>query len=289
MNEVNASKAGRFMLGGEVGVNRLGCGAMRVTGPGVWGPPEDPEECLATLRDVPELGIDLIDTADSYGPLVSEPMIAEALYPYPDGLVIATKGGQARPGPNRWVPLGRPEYLIQQVQMSLRLLRVEQIALWQLHRIDPKVPRDEQFGAIRQMLDEGLIRLAGLSEVGIEEIEAARKVFPVASVQNRYSFTYRQHEAVLDHCEAHGIAFIPWRPIEGGGPTNDDSPLAAAARRHHATPAQVAIAWLLKRSPVVLPIPGTSKRAHLVENVAAAGIELSQEEFEAIGRAGGRG
>ncbi|MCC6310199.1 MAG: aldo/keto reductase, partial [Trueperaceae bacterium] len=183
MNEVNASKAGRFMLGGEVGVNRLGFGAMRVTGPGVWGPPEDPEECLATLRDVPELGIDLIDTADSYGPLVSEPMIAEALYPYPDGLVIATKGGQARTGPNRWVPLGRPEYLIQQVQISLRLLRVEQIALWQLHRIDPKVPRDEQFGAIRQMLDEGLIRLAGLSEVGIEEIEAARKVFPVASVQ----------------------------------------------------------------------------------------------------------
>lgn len=289
MSEVNASKAGRFMLGGEVAVNRLGFGAMRVTGPGIWGPPEDRDECLATLRLVPELGIDFLDTADSYGPLVSEPMIAEALHPYPAGLVIATKGGQVRTGPSRWVPLGRPEYLIQQVQMSLRLLRVEQIALWQLHRIDPKVPRDEQFGAIKQMLDEGWVRFAGLSEVGVEEIEAARRVFPVVSVQNRYSFAHRQHEAVLDHCEAHGIAFIPWRPIEGGAAADDGSPLAAAARRHHATAAQVAIAWLLQRSPVMLPIPGTSKRAHLLENVAAAGIELSPEEFEAIGGSGERG
>ncbi|HEX5961052.1 MAG TPA: aldo/keto reductase [Rhodanobacteraceae bacterium] len=282
MTTLDAGRAGTFLLGGKIPVHRLGFGAMRVTGAGVWGEPGDRDGCLATLRRVPELGVNFIDTADSYGPAVSEPMLREALHPYPDGLVIATKGGQVRPGPDEWIPLGRPEYLLQQVKMSLRWLGVEQIALWQLHRIDPGVPRDEQFGAIKAMLDAGLIQCAGLSEVTVEEIEAAQKVFPVATVQNRYSATYRVYDDVLDHCEANGIGFIPWYPLSGGGLTRPDSPLAEIARRHQASPTQVAIAWLLKRSPVVLPIPGTSKRAHLEENVAAADIELSDEEFEVM-------
>jgi aryl-alcohol dehydrogenase-like predicted oxidoreductase len=209
--------------------------------------------------------------------------LREALHPYPDDLVIATKGGLVRPGPSEWIPLGRPEYLRQQVHMSLRWLGVEQIALWQLHRIDPQVPRDEQFGAIRAMLDEGLIRFAGLSEVTVREIEAAEKVFPVATVQNRYSATYRLYEDVLDCCESRGIGFIPWYPLSGGALAGQDSPLVEIARRHQATPTQIAIAWLLKRSPVMLPIPGTSKIAHLEENVAAAGFELSDDEFDALG------
>ncbi|MGH8182180.1 MAG: aldo/keto reductase [Rhodanobacteraceae bacterium] len=282
MTTADAGRAGTFLLGGKVPIHRLGYGAMRVTGSGVWGEPADREECLATLRRVPELGIDLIDTADSYGPAVSEPMLREALHPYPGGLVIATKGGQVRPGPSEWIPLGRPEYLLQQVKMSLRWLGVEQIALWQLHRIDPKVPRDEQFGAIKAMLDDGLIRFAGLSEVTVEEIEAASKVFPVATVQNHYSATYRVYEDVLDHCESRGIGFIPWYPLSGGNLAQADSPLAEIARRHQAGPTQIAIAWLLKRSPVMLPIPGTSKRAHLEENAAAANIDLTDEEFEAL-------
>lgn len=283
MNQPDAGRAGTFLLGGEVPVHRLGFGAMRITGSGVWGEPDDRAECLATVRRVPELGVNFIDTADSYGPAVSEPMLREALHPYAPGMVIATKGGQVRPGPNEWIPVGRPEYLIQQVHMSLRWLGVEQIALWQLHRIDPKVPRDEQFGAIKSMLDDGLIRHAGLSEVTIEEIEAAAKVFPVATVQNRYSATYRVYEDVLDYCESRGIGFIPWYPLSGGSLTGPDSPLVEIARRHQASPTQVAIAWLLKRSPVMLPIPGTSKRAHLEENVAAADIELSDQEFDALG------
>ena len=283
MNVPDAGHAGTFQLGGEVPVRRLGFGAMRVTGAGIWGEPDDRVACLATLRRVPELGVDFIDTADSYGPTVSEPMLREALHPYPDGMVIATKGGLVRTGPNEWIPLGRPEYLLQEVKMSLRWLGVEQIALWQLHRIDPKVPRDEQFGAIKSMLDQGLIRFAGLSEVAVEAIQAAEKVFPVATVQNRYSATYRIHEDVLDHCEARGIGFIPWYPLAGGELTAQDSPLAEIARRHEASPTQIAIAWLLKRSPVMLPIPGTSKIAHLEENVAAADIELSDDEFDALG------
>ena len=283
MNEMPATALDDFLLGGELPVRRLGYGAMRITGPECWGEPPDRAECLATLRRVPELGIDLIDTADSYGPEVSERLIHEALHPYAAGLVIATKAGQVRPGPKDWVPLGRPEYLLQQVKMSLRRLGVERIDLWQLHRIDPKVPRDEQFGAIRQMLDEGLIRFAGLSEVRLEEIEAARRVFPVATVQNRYSITHRVHEHELDYCERNGIGFIPWYPLAGGKLSGVDSPLAAIANRHQAKPAQIALAWLLQRSPVMLPIPGTSKRAHLEENVAAARIALSTAEFDALG------
>ncbi len=286
MNTPDAGRAGTFRLGGEVQVNRLGFGAMRVTGAGIWGEPADRDECLATLRLTTQLGVNLIDTADSYGPLVSEPMIREALHPYPDGLVIATKAGQVRPGPDRWVPLGRPEYLIQQVQMSMRLLGLEQITLWQLHRIDKRVPRDEQFGAIKQMLDDGWIRFAGLSEVSVEEIEAANRVFPVATVQNRYSASHRAHEDVLSYCEANGVGFIPWYPLAAGRLARAGSPLAEAARSHGVTPSQVAIAWLLQKSPVILPIPGTSKPAHLRENVLAADLTLTADEVDAIGSAG---
>ena len=282
MNTPDAGRAGAFLLGGKTPIHRLGFGAMRVTGSGIWGEPDDRAACLATLRRVPELGVNFIDTADSYGPAISEPMLREALHPYPDDLVIATKGGLVRPGPNEWIPLARPEYLLQEVKMSLRWLGLEQIALWQLHRIDPKVPRDEQFGAIKAMLDAGLIRCAGLSEVTVEEIQAAEKVFPVATVQNRYSATHRVYEDVLDYCESRGIGFIPWYPLSGGALTGQDSPLAEVARRHQASPTQIAIAWLLKRSPVMLLIPGTSKRAHLEENVAAADIELSDDEFDAL-------
>jgi aryl-alcohol dehydrogenase-like predicted oxidoreductase len=281
MTTPDAGRAGTFRLGGELPVHRLGYGAMRVTGPGIWGEPADRAACLETLRRVPELGVDFIDTADSYGPDVSELLIREALHPY-QNLEIATKGGQVRPEPEEWIPLGRPEYLIQQVKMSLRHLRLEQIPLWQLHRIDPKVPRDDQFGAIKSMLDAGLIRFAGLSEVTVEEIEAAEQVFPVATVQNRYSATFRRYDDVLDYCESRGIGFIPWYPLSGGALSGSDSPLAEIARRRQASPAQIAIAWLLKRSPVMIPIPGTSRRAHLEENVAAADIELSDGEFEAL-------
>lgn len=285
MANPDAGRAGTFLLGGELPVHRLGYGAMRITGAGVWGEPANRAECLATLRRLPELGVNFIDTADAYGPTVSEPMLREALHPYPRDMVIATKGGQVRTGPNEWMALGRPEYLMQQVKMSLRLLGVEQIALWQLHRIDPKVPREEQFGAIKAMLDQGLIRHAGLSEVTVYEIEAARKVFPVATVQNHYSAGFRLYDQVLDHCEAHGIGFIPWYPLSGGKLAKMDSPLAAIAQRHDASPAQVALAWLLKRSPVMLPIPGTAQRAHLEENAAAAEIVLSDEEFAALAAA----
>lgn len=282
----DAAHAGTFLLGGQVPIHRLGYGAMRVTGQGIWGEPADRDACLATVRRLPQLGVNFIDTADSYGPAVSEPMLHDALHPYPDDLVIATKGGLIRIGPNEWIPLGRPDYLRQQVKMSLRWLGVEQIALWQLHRIDPQVPRDEQFDAIRSMLDEGLIRFAGLSEVTVKEVEAARKAFPVATVQNHYSATFRVYEGVLDYCETNGIGFIPWSPLSGGSLAQSDSPLSEIARRHQASPSQVALAWLLKRSDVMLPIPGTSQRAHLEENVAAAELVLSDEEFEALGAIG---
>ena len=277
----DAARSGEFLLGGRLAIHRLGYGAMRVTGPGVWGEPPDRAKVLRTLRRVPELGINFIDTADSYGPDVSEPLLREALHPYA-GLVIATKAGQVRPGPSEWVPVGRPDYLLQQVKLSLRRLGLEQLPLWQLHRIDPKVPRDEQFGAIKAMLDAGLMRFAGLSEVNVEEIRAAQQMFPVTTVQNRYSVTFRMHDDVLAYCEAHGIGFIPWYPLSGGGLLKPDSPLATVAQRHHASMSQIALAWLLRRSPVMLPIPGTSQRVHLEENVGAADIVLSDEEFQAL-------
>jgi pyridoxine 4-dehydrogenase len=270
--------ATHFMLGGDINVRRLGYGSMRITGKGVWGLPVDVPAALATLRRLPELGVDFIDTADSYGPFVSEDLIHEALHPYKE-LLIATKGGLTRQGPDIWTVLGRPEYLRQCVLMSLRRLGVERIDLWQLHRVDPNVPRDEQFGVIADMRAEGLIRHAGLSEVGVEEILAAQKFFPVATVQNRYNLVDRQSEAVLDHCTQHGIAFIPWYPLASGALTGPGLVLDRIAKAHNATAGQIALAWLLKRSQVVLPIPGTSSVKHLGENVAAARIALSDEEF----------
>lgn len=283
MTTLDAARSGEFKLGGEMAVHRLGFGAMRVTGQGIWGEPEDRAECLRTLERLPDLGVNFIDTADSYGPDVSERLLREALHPY-ENLVIATKAGQTRTGPREWIPVGRPEYLIQQTHLSLRKLGVERIDLWQLHRIDPKVARDEQFDAIKSLMEDGLIRQAGLSEVTVEEIEAARKVFPVATVQNRYNASSTQHEKVLDYCEAHDIGFIPWMPLGAGRLTKADSPLGKIAKDHDASSSQIALAWLLKRSPIMLPIPGTSKVAHLEENVGAASIELSDEEFETIRR-----
>ena len=279
----SAQASGQFRIGGEITVNRLGFGAMRITGAGIWGPPADPAEVMRTLRRLPDLGVDFIDTADSYGPFVSEDLIAEALAPY-KGMLVATKGGLARSGPNRWEPLGRPEYLRQCVAMSLRRLELEQIGLWQLHRVDPKVPRDEQFGVIAEMLKAGLIRHAGLSQVSVEDIEAARKVFPVATVQNRYNLTDRSSEDVLDYCAANGVGFIPWYPLAAGDLAKPGTAMDAIIRKTGATPSQVALAWVLKRSPVMLPIPGTSKVRHLEDNVGAAAVMLSDEDFQALDR-----
>ena len=282
---VNASQSGRFRIGGTFEVNRLGFGAMRIVGPGVFGEPQDRAEALRTLSRLRDLGVDFIDTADSYGPDFSEALIREALHPY--GQVhIATKGGLARTGPDVWIPLGRPEYLIQQAHKSRWRLKVEAIDLWQLHRIDPKVPQNEQFDAIRSLIRDGVIRLAGLSEVNIAEIEAASKFFPVATVQNRYNLTDRSSEATLDYCARNGIGFIPWFPLAAGELARSGSALDTMARKHRATPSQIALAWLLSRSPVMLPIPGTGKVAHLEENVAAAAIELSAEDFAELDRVG---
>jgi aryl-alcohol dehydrogenase-like predicted oxidoreductase len=284
MSEANAAKSGTFKIGGEIEINRLGFGAMRVTGRGIWGEPENRAEAIRTLKRLPALGVNFVDTADSYGPGVSEQLIRETLYPYP-GMLIATKGGLVRPGADHWIPLGRPEYLIQQAQTSRMRLAVEQIDLWQLHRIDSKVPRDEQFGAVKTLIDFGVIRHAGLSEVSVEDIEAASKVFRVATVQNRYNLVDRASENVLDYCAQNGIGFIPWFPLAAGNLAKDGSLLDSIAKRHDAAPSQIALAWVLKRSPVMLPIPGTSKVAHLEENVAAAEIELSDEEFETLSNA----
>jgi len=277
----SAAASGQFKIGGDLTVNRLGFGAMRITGPGIWGEPEDRDEAIAVLKRLPELDVDFIDTADSYGPFVSEDLIAEALAPYARS-VIATKGGLTRVGPGAWPPLGRPEYLRQCVLMSLRRLKVERIDLWQLHRIDAKVPRDEQFGVIAEMQKEGLIRHAGLSQVSVEEIQAAQKHFKVATVQNLYNLTDRSSEAVLDHCEAQGIGFIPWYPLASGDLAKPGGVLDAIVHKTGATPSQIALAWVLKRSPVMLPIPGTSKVKHLEDNVRAAEITLSDEDFEAL-------
>ncbi|WP_165190744.1 aldo/keto reductase [Caulobacter soli] len=280
----SAAASGQFRIGGDLPVNRLGFGAMRITGPGIWGEPEDRDEALRVLKRLPELEVDFIDTADSYGPFVSEDLIAEALAPYPKS-VIATKGGLTRVGPGAWPPVGRPEYLRQCVLMSLRRLKIERIDLWQLHRIDAKVPRDEQFGVIADMQKEGLIRHAGLSQVSVEEIQAAQKHFKVATVQNLYNLTDRTSEAVLDHCEAEGIGFIPWYPLASGDLAKPGGVLDAIVHKTGATPSQIALAWVLKRSPVMLPIPGTSKVKHLEDNVAAAGITLSDEDFAALDKA----
>jgi len=277
----SAAASGQFKIGGDLTVNRLGFGAMRITGKGIWGEPEDRAEALRVLRRLPELDVDFIDTADSYGPFVSEDLIAEALAPYKKS-VIATKGALTRHGPNIWLPVGRPEYLRQCVLMSLRRLKLDQIPLWQLHRIDPKVPQAEQFGVIADMLKEGLIRHAGLSEVSVEEIKAARAVFPVATVQNRYNLVDRGSEKVLDYCEQNNIGFIPWFPLAAGDLAKPGGALDAIVKKTGATPSQIALAWVLKRSPVMLPIPGTSKVAHLEDNVAAAQIKLSDEDFKAL-------
>jgi aryl-alcohol dehydrogenase-like predicted oxidoreductase len=281
-NGLSAARSGTFALGGDVTVNRLGFGAMRVTGQGIWGAPRDHAEAIAVLRRAVELGVNLIDTAESYGPHVSEELIREALHPYADGVIVATKGGLERPGPDQWEPDGRPERLRQALDGSLRRLGLDRIDLYQLHRIDPKVPADEQFGALAGFVSEGKVRHVGLSEVTVEEIEHARRFFPVASVQNRYNMADREWEPVLDYCDAEGIAFIPWYPLAVGKLAEGSGPLGEIARKHHAAPAQVALAWLLRRSPVILPIPGTSRVKHLEENVAGAGIELTDEEFAAL-------
>jgi pyridoxine 4-dehydrogenase len=260
-------------------VAQLGYGAMQLTGRGIWGPPADPQECLRVLRRTVELGVTFIDTADSYGPYFSEELIAEALYPYPDDLVIATKGGLLRTGPNVWPPCGRPEYLRQEVELSLRRLRLERIDLYQLHRIDPQVPVEDSLGELSAMRDEGKIRLIGVSEVNVAELEQCRRVVDVVSVQNRYNLAYRGHEDVLDYCEAAGIAFIPWAPLATGRLARPGGVLDNAAKRHAVSPAQLALAWVLRRSPVMLPIPGTSTVAHLEENMKAAAVELSDAEF----------
>jgi pyridoxine 4-dehydrogenase len=281
MTEPEPAKTWTFKLGGALPIHRLGFGAMRISGPGIWGEPADRAEAIRTLERTRELGIDFIDTADSYGPDVSERLIREALHPYGD-LRVATKAGLARTGPDRWVPLGRPEYLIQQAHKSLRNLGVERIDLWQLHRIDPKVPRDEQFDAVKSLLDGGLIRFAGLSEVSVADIEAASKVFPVATVQNRYNLTERASEAVLAHCTQHGIGFIPWFPLGAGTLTQAGAVIDKIAKRHGATPAQIVLAWTLRKSPVMLPIPGTSRVDHLEENVAAARVVLAPGEVAVL-------
>jgi aryl-alcohol dehydrogenase-like predicted oxidoreductase len=280
-----ASAAGTFRIGGEIEVNRLGYGAMRITGKGIWGEPADRDECLRTLARLPELGVNFIDTADSYGPNVSEPLIREALHPY-DGLLIATKAGLLRPGPDQWTPNGDPAYLHKQAEGSCERLGVDRIDLWQLHRIDPRTPRKTQFEAVAKLIDDGVIRFAGLSEVSVADIKEASDYFPVATVQNRYNLTDRGSEDVLDYCEAHGIGFIPWFPLASGDLAREGALLDTIARAHDATPAQIALAWTLKRSPVMLPIPGTSKVAHLEQNVAAAAITLSDEEFASLDKAG---
>ena len=271
-----------YKIGGDLEVNRLGFGAMRITGKGIWGPPDDPANAVALLKRVAELGVDLIDTADSYGPFVSEDLIAEALHPYKTGLVIATKGGLTRSGPDEWPSVGRPEYLRQCCEMSLRRLKLDVIDLYQLHRIDPKVPREEQFGLLADLRKEGKIRHVGLSEVTVEEIEAAREIVPIATVQNLYNLANRKSEAVLDYCEREDIGFIPWFPVAAGDLAKPGGKLDEAAKAHDATTAQIALAWLLKRSPVMLPIPGTSSIEHLEENVASQDVTLSDAEFETL-------
>ena len=279
-----AAAAGTHNLGGDLTVNRMGFGAMRLTGPGIWGPPKDRAEAIRVLQQAVELGVNFIDTADSYGPNISEELIAEALHPYP-GIVVATKGGFERPGPNRWVENGRPEYLRRQLEGSLRRLKVDRIDLWQLHRIDPKVPEEEQFGVMREFQEEGLVRHLGLSEASADEIDRARRVVPIVSVQNRYNVSDRKWESEVDYCERDGLAFIPWFPLSAGS-LGEGGPLHRVARRHGATVYQIALAWLLARSPNMLVIPGTSSVGHLEENIAAAEIRLSHTDIQELDQIG---
>ena len=276
------TRAKTFKIGGDLEVDRLGFGAMRLTGKGIWGEPRDVDEAGRVLKRAVELGVNFIDTADSYGPAVSERLIGEALSPFAKGLVVATKAGFTRQGPDKWLPVGRPEYLAQQVEMSLRFLKTEVIDLWQLHRIDPKVPVEESLGVIAKLQQEGKIRHVGLSEVKPAEIDLARKVIEIVSVQNLYNVGDRQHEDVLEYCEKHGLAFIPWFPVAAGKLAQPGGKLDAIAKRHGATVAQLSIAWLLHRSPVMLPIPGTSSVAHLEENLKAKEIFLSEAELNEI-------
>ncbi|MEU8005758.1 aldo/keto reductase [Catellatospora sp. NPDC049111] len=277
-----AAASGRFSVGGDLPVNRLGYGAMQLTGPGVWGDPADPDEAVRVLRRAVELGVDFIDTADSYGPFVSEMLIKKALHPYPEGLVIATKGGFTRAGPGDWRAVGRPEYLRQQCMLSLRHLGLDRIDLYQLHRIDPKVPLEDQLGELVLLQQEGLIRHIGLSEVTVPQIVQSRELAPIVSVQNLYNLANRSAEDVLRHCEEQNLAFIPWFPMATGELAKPGGPLDRAAEAHGASPAQLALAWLLRRSPVMLPIPGTSSVAHVEENIAAAEITLTDDEYREL-------
>jgi aryl-alcohol dehydrogenase-like predicted oxidoreductase len=289
MTTIDAALSGTFAIGGDLEVNRLGFGAMRITGKGIWGPPEDPDEARATLRRLPDLNVNFVDTAESYGPYISEELIGEVLAPYGKGTIIATKGGLTRTGPDQWPQLGRPEFLRQGAIQSLRRLKLERIDLWQLHRIDPQVPAKAQFETIAQLQADGIIRHAGLSQVSVAEIKEAQKYFPVTTVQNLYNFAHRESEDVLDYCESNGIGFIPWYPLAGGDLVKGHPETLSIVEKYNASPSQIALAWLLKRSPVMLPIPGTGKVKHLEDNVAAAAIQLTGEEFktlDAIGRKG---
>jgi len=279
---VSAKASGTFVIGGDLTVNRLGYGAMRITGDGIWGEPKDAEGAKKVLRRAVELGVNFIDTADSYGPEVSERLIGEALAPYAKDVVIATKAGLTRQGPNQWLPVGRPEYLQQEVEMSLRRLKVERIDLWQLHRIDPKVPVEESLGVIKKLQEQGKIKHVGLSEVKPHEIDQARKVIDIVSVQNLYNLSDRTHEDVVDYCTKHKLGFIPWFPVAAGKLAQPGGKLDSAAKKHGATVSQLSLAWLLHRSPVMLPIPGTSSVQHLEENIAAADVKLSDAEWKEI-------
>ncbi len=282
MSKANAAAAGTVNIGKDLTVNRLGFGAMRLTGEGIWGNPKDPAECKRVLKRLPDLGVNFIDTADSYGPEVSENLIAEALHPYPQGLVIATKGGLTRPGPNLWAPVGRAEYLRQQVEMSLRRLKLDRIDLYQLHRFDPKVPVEESLGELKKMQQEGKIHHIGISETNVAEVQQAQKIVNVVSVQNQYNITDRQHEDVVNYCTKNNIIFIPWFPLAAGELTKSGSVLDRLATAHKATKSQVAVAWLLRRSPIMLPIPGTSQVSHLEENIAAAELKLDEAEWQSL-------
>jgi pyridoxine 4-dehydrogenase len=281
-NTTVAQQSGQFAIGGSLSVNRLGYGTMQLTGPGVWGPPKDPEEAVKVLRRAVELGVNLIDTADSYGPAIAEPLIKEALHPYADDLVIATKAGLTRSGPGDWRPVGRPEYLRQQAEMSLRILGLEQIPLFQLHRIDPKIDLADQIGELKLLQEEGKINQIGLSEINVDQLIEARKITEIATVQNLYNLANRSAEPLLDYCTAEGIGFIPWFPLATGELAGPGSKLTAIAEEKQASPSQLALAWLLAKSPVTLPIPGTSSVAHLDDNTAAAGIELSDSDVEEL-------